>query len=164
MNFFPYENFDIISSLEPKEVEVKLQEVVSQESGYNITLRGYSQAGLNTAFKGYVTENEFKFKPNIIYRNVFLPQIKGSIQPFNEDSRIHVTMTLYVFLSIIMSIWLVGSLIACSLLIPKLIESKPSEKEIIPFILFLFGYLFMMLGFETEGRRSKFFLINLLEV
>src|SRR5258708_29873212 len=97
MNIFPYENFYITTKLKPIEVQNRLQEAVRPDSGYVISFRGSYPAGANSPFKGYAINGVFGFKPNIIYRNAFLPQIKGSTEPHGEGSRIHIKMTLYVF-------------------------------------------------------------------
>ena len=163
MRYFPYENFYIISKLKPNEVQEKLQEVVSPDSGFIFSLRGYNTAGPNTPFKGYALNGAFEFKPAIIYRNAFLPQIKGSTEAYLDGSRVHVKMTLYIFVMIFMSIWLVGAGLVCLAFVPKFINNKHTETDIIPYCMFLFGYLLVTYGFKSESLSSKSFLVELLD-
>lgn len=161
MRFFPYENFYIITRLTPDEVHAKLEEVVSPNGPMIFNFFSTSDGGLNTPFKGYVNNGQFEFKPNIIYRNSFLPQIKGSTEAYNDGSRIHIKMTLHVLLMIITGILLTVSGIAFLVSLPRLINNN--APDIIPCFVFMFVYLLATGAFKSESISSKSFLAALLE-
>ena len=164
MKLLPYENFYIITKLKPEEVVETLKEVISPDSGYIISARGFlNPTGPNTPFKGYVNYNGFKFKPNAYHNIPFLPQINGSIEPYGEGCRVHVKMRLYVFIMIIMGIMISVAGFFCVKFFPHLISNRHAETDIIPFFIFLLFYLFVMGGFKFESISSKSFLKELLE-
>ena len=162
MMLLPYENLYVISKLKPDRVVEKLLEVTSRDTGYSISLKGLNPNGPNTPFKGYVHINGFKFKPNIIGSNSYLPQIQGSIESYNEGSRVHIKMNMYVFMMIIQGVLLGACLFFCVKFFPHLISARHSEMDIIPFFIFLFLYLIMMYGFKSESIKAKSLLTDLL--
>jgi hypothetical protein len=120
-------------------------------------------AGSNTPFKGYVTNELFDFKPTIIYQNSFLPQIRGEIDVCNEWTRIHIKMTINIFGLIFTYIYLGGTGIACLAFLPQLLGKNHAETIIIPFLMFLFGYVLATGAFKSESIKAKSLLIDLLE-
>jgi len=136
MKLLPYENFHIISKLTPGEIVEKLKEVTRPNTGYAVNLSGINPNGPNTTFKGFINSSDFKFEPAIIYRNSFLPQITGSIEPFGEGSRVDIKMALYTPIGIIVGILLSIAGFFCIKFFPHLISDNHTETDIIPFLFF----------------------------
>jgi hypothetical protein len=162
MRFLPYENFHIISDLKPDEVQQKLTEVTSSDSGYIISFPRSYPAGPNTPFTGHVSNNTFEIKPKIIYRNAFLPQIRGSFEAYNEGSKINIKMTLNIFVLTFMSIWLIGSGIAFFQLFPEMVSNHHKARDAAPPLMLLVCYGVTLGGFKSESISSKTFLTDLL--
>jgi hypothetical protein len=162
MRFAPYENFHIISDLKPKEVWQKLTGVTMPESSDIVSFPKSYPAGRDTPFSGSISINSFEFQPKIIYKNAFLPQIKGSFEAYKGGSKIHVKMTLHIFVLIFISIWLLGSGIAFILFFPEMISEHHKARDAAPPLMLLFGYGVTLGAFKSESISSKTFLSDLL--
>lgn len=160
MKFFPYEDFYIITSLKPEEVETRLQSEMEPNRGFSL---GKPFSSSNRYFSGYVVNGVFEFKRIISYRNSFVPQIKGSIEPWLNGSRMHVTMTMQIFVNVFMGMWL-GSCLVFGLfyLIQELNNGPFQIVDMVPFGMFLFGYVLCTGGFKYESSTAKDKLLKML--
>ena len=163
MKFLPYENFYIYSDLKPEEVRAKLTEVVSSWSGYIFSLRGPNPAGPWTPFKGFVERNYFEFTPTIIYRNSFLPQIRGTVEDHGDGTKIHVIVALHPLMPILTILILAGSAVYCILVFPELISTHHRAADVAPYLVFLIYSCLATVAFKSESISSRNYLIELFD-
>ena len=161
MNFLPFENFYIITSLKPEQVQDCLQQVVEPNNGFSFKSLFSSSSG--NYFSGNVINGVFEFKRVISYRNSFLPQIKGATEAWINGSRIHVTMRMHIAVIIFMCMWLGGvGLAGVGILLQSLSKGGFEPTAFIPFGMFLFGYVLSTGGFKYESSKARNKLVELL--
>jgi hypothetical protein len=161
MPFVPYENLYIISKLPPAEIQLRLEKVVSRPDN---SFRGLFSKSPDTPFSGYVSGNLSLFKPNINYRNSFIPEIKLQTEPYLDGSRIHVKMKLLDFVFAFLCLWMSGAAIGCiATIIVVLSGSNPVAIIFIPFGMLGFGYLLTTGGFKAESTDARSVLLKLFE-
>lgn len=154
MWLFPSENFYIISKLTPGEVANKLKETIYVPNGAQY-IENYDAYSVKY-FIGYANNNGFKVKPDITYRNTFLPEITGSCESFNQGSKIHIKikimplglMALYFFISILLLATVV------MMVIHDLNKSPFGLADLIPMIMCLFIYCLALFSFKYESRKA----------
>jgi hypothetical protein len=161
MNFLPFENFYIITSLKPEEVQDHLQEIVEPDKGFSFSNFLSSSSGYY--FTGYVINGTFEFKRIINNRNSFLPQIKGSTETWLNGSRVHIIMRMHIGVTIFMCMWLGFALLfGVGFLIQETKKGPFKIVDLAPFGMFLFGYLLSLGGFKYESNKAKNKLVDLL--
>lgn len=161
MPFIPFENFYIISKLTPVEIQSKLEKVVSRP---NNSFRGLFSSNPDTPFSGYVSPKLSLFKPNINYRNSFIPEIQLKAEPYLNGSRIHIKMRLLDFVLVFMCFWMTGAGVACIVTIVNFFSGAGSGAIVfVPFGMLAFAYLLAMGGFKTESIDAKSTLLKVLE-
>lgn len=167
--YIPYENYNLTTELTLIEVNKRLS--------YNIELRQKNKFTLfnnyNTT-KPYIGEyniNSFCINRIINYRNSFLPIIKGEISTTNNLTHINIKMRPKLIVTIFMTFWLsIIGIICLGVLIIGIINSSLVLKEgfspfiLIPFGMFIFGYLLFYKAFKFESKKSKEFLNNLFDI
>ncbi|HEY9838440.1 MAG TPA: hypothetical protein V6D27_16265, partial [Vampirovibrionales bacterium] len=99
---FPSQRFTITTYLSPDEVQKKLIQVVDPPPQGIQFQRQRSEK----PYQGQIGEHSFKISRIISYRNSFLPQIEGRIQPHGRGSQIKIEMKLHPIVIIFMCVWL----------------------------------------------------------
>lgn len=115
-------------------------------------------------YEGWLRGNSFKVNRLIMYRNSFLPTIKGEIVKEYRGAKVHITMRLHTFVLVFMLIWLGGVFAFC---IAALFTSAGGEMGafiLVPFGMLLFGYGLSTAAFKYESKKSKAFFAEVLEV
>ena len=161
MNFFPYENFYIISDLKPEQVQEHLQKEVEPVKGFSF--RNIFSGSSESYFSGYVVNGTFEFKRIINYRNSFLPQIKGSTETWINGSRVHVKMGMHIAVTVFICIWLGTALLfGVGFLVQELSKGPFEITDLFPFAMFVFGYILATAGFKYESNKAKNKLVEIL--
>jgi hypothetical protein len=161
MKLLPVDDFDIITKLSPEEVQLRLEQEISASG------RGFfdkSSTSSNTYFEGYVVNGNFEIQPIINYRNSFLPKITGITKPALIGSVVKIKMRVQSGVLIFMCIWL-GFAAIGGIVINTTDISKGQFKvvDLMPFGMFLFGYLLTLGGFKFESNDAKAKLLQILE-
>jgi len=161
MILLPYEIFFIKTNLKADVVEERLrQEATPGSSGFLSLFKNTS----DTYFEGFAVNGVFELKRNINYRNSFLPQITGTIEQCPDGSRVHVKMTMWIFVTVFMCIWLGSALIGGFLMVLQAAgQGKLTAVDFAGFGMFLFGYALMMGAFKFESIKTRTYLLELLE-
>ncbi|NER36720.1 MAG: hypothetical protein F6J93_22510 [Oscillatoria sp. SIO1A7] len=156
---FINQRFTIHTSLSPAEVRAKLAEVVEPRK----TLR-WRWSKSEKPYEGEIGEHSFKISRIINYRNSFLPQIAGRIQPNGAGSEVEITMNLKGLVIGFMLFWL-GMVLQFGILFlaAMISEGKFEPAGLIPVGMFVFGCFMPFVGFVPEAKKSKQFLTELLE-
>jgi len=161
MNFLPFEHFSIVTSLSPAQAQERLEQEVSADTGFSFNKLFSSP---DKYFSGYVANGTFEIKRIINYRNSFLPVIKGSIEFDIDGSRIQVKMQPHILVIVFMCIWLSGTLIGGLAFLTQQLHSSSNfdVTALMPFGMFIFGYLLAMGGFKYEVPKARIKLVELL--
>ncbi|AFM05119.1 hypothetical protein Fleli_2766 [Bernardetia litoralis DSM 6794] len=162
MNILPYESLTYTTHLSKEEVLKKLSNKVEPKRGI-FPDNGYQP------YEGTISENTFKIKRIIGYRNLFLPYIKGKIEESQDSTLIHIKMRLHPFVIVILCIWslfmALGGLVFIVFSVQKL--RNPSISDIPFFVSPLLIIIVLVLAcraFHSEGNKSKVFFEKLFEV
>ena len=153
MKFLPFESIIYKTSLKEDEIISRLSEIVETEKFLGF---GLFRAESTKSYEGYISGHYFKIHKIIMYRNSFLPQIKGIIERTEDGILIKVKMRMYLFVIIFVSLWcsLVGT-ICVGVLRELLFNFEFSAVSIVPLIMFSFAYGLTMGGFKYESIKSK---------
>ena len=156
---FINQSFTIYTSLSPAEVCEKLAEVVEPRKTFR-----WRWSKSEKPYEGEIGDHSFKISRIINYRNSFLPQISGRIQPNGAGSEVEITMTLHGFVIGFMLFWL-GMVLQFGILflVAMISEGKFQLAGLIPVGMFAFGCLMPFVGFVPEAKKSKKFLTELLQ-
>ncbi|MCT7982521.1 hypothetical protein NG796_04365 [Laspinema sp. A4] len=156
---FPSQRFTITTYLSPDDVEKKLIAVVDPPpQGIQFQWKRSEKP-----YRGQLGEHSFKISRIISYRNSFLPQIEGRIQPHGKGSQIEIEMKLHPIVIIFMCVWLslVGQFALMFLVVLFKEEFEPAF--LIPVGMFIFGLVLPLIGFLPEAKGSKQFLRELFQ-
>lgn len=165
--YLPVENYTLTSELSVEEIIRQLSENVEPKKNFRFSI--FSK-GSNKPYEGEVSANTFTISRIIDYRNSFLPVIRGRIIRIHGKTLINVKMQPAIFVIVFMSLWLGVIGFACLVIVVsgivnmgKNLQNGFSPFTIIPFVMFLFGYLLTTFAFKAESKDSKRFLAALFE-
>ncbi len=169
MNFkllLPFDNFKLLTRLSATEVQHRMESITEPRK----TFRGLFVTQKTKPYQGNVTGNQFEISRIITYRNSFLPLIRGRISTNMGQTEVAIWMRPVLFALIFMGFWLgIVGIICLAMAIEafrqweQLLAHGVSPVSLIPFGMFVFGYLLLLLAYKTESRKSKAFLMQLLE-
>jgi hypothetical protein len=107
-------------------------------------------------FEGTVSAEDFQIRRIIRYRNSFLPVITGRFCPLVKGLRIEVSMRLHLAVLIFSIVWL--SIVGAGAVAFGLQFFRTGNVEVrmlTPFVMLLFFYLLVMIGFGIEANKAK---------
>jgi len=165
--YLPFENYSLTTNLSTTEIYKRLSDNIEPRKAFRFSLFNQNST---KPYEGEIYGNTFSMSRIINYRNSFLPIIKGDISMFAGQTQINIKMRPVTFVLIFISFWLgtVGLLCVSMLLvgllqIKQLLKTGFSPMVLIPFGMFIFGYLLTTLAFKAESSKSKKFLTTLLD-
>jgi len=167
MDYLPFENFEIHTTLTSDEVFYRLRAAVETKKPWWQPL-----FAVRKSYYGEVNRNSFRLVRVTSWNRNFTPQVLGTIQWDNLGSSIQITMRLNSGSLLFWAFWLgcVGCMFFGGLAnqILEMIQTGIWKIEslggILPLILmFAFGYLLVMVSFKIETSRVKEFLVKLTE-
>ena len=165
--FIPFEKYTLSSKLSIEELQKRLNENVGpkRQLRFGLLPKIYTKP-----YEGTIIENTFSINRTINYKNSFLPIIKGTFSKYPGQTQIEIKAKLHPFVLVFISVWLgivgivcVGMLLIGALKFNEIVKEGFSPMALIPFAMFLFGYLLVLLSFKYESKKSKQFLLSLLE-
>lgn len=153
MKFLPYEKMVFHSSLKEDKVKEKLVNVTEPIKGWRFQLVRFNST---SKYAGEINGSSFQINRIISYRNSFLPQIIGKIEPQINGCTIRVIMRLHLFVLVFLLVWLgIVGLIAVSMIIAAILFDSNNQLFFFPLGMFIFGYLLSILAFKLESSKSK---------
>jgi hypothetical protein len=165
--YLPIENFTITTNLTFEEINNRLENCIQEKKK---TIFPFSNRNSVKPYEGFIKNNSFVISRIINYRNSFLPIISGEIIYINENPIIKIKMGLPKFIKFFVAFWLGIVGIACLftllfgvLSINDIVKHGFSPFALIPFGMFVFGFLLIYFSFKYESKISKTFLIDLLQ-
>ena len=151
MILLPFKTFTITTPLNPQDIELALQNDITP---------GNPVFSPVPYFKGYVANGRFSISPDIVGRNSFIPQVKGTIEGSLNGSTVQVKMRLFPVV-IVALIFMIGFLfIAGANLLPH--NATPKPTSFIPFIMGFAIYTLTIGIFNNECKKAKARLLELL--
>ena len=115
-------------------------------------------------YEGTVSESGFEISRIIFYRNSFLPVITGTVRKQAFGTEIDLTLRLNLAVLIFGFIWMgIISLVCVGALFVTLLTGATDGRLLMPFGMWLFGFILFLGGFKAESIRSRKHLIKLLE-
>ena len=163
----PIEHYTLQSNLSIEEIRNRLSEIIAPKQAVSFSL---FKNNSTKPYEGEVAGNTFSISRIINYRNSFLPFITGRIDSYSGQTFITIEMRMFMPVIIFMCIWLgatglVGLLFLLSTLfkLKEVTQQDFSFVTFVPLIMFLFGWLLMFFAFKAESKKSKQFLLHLLE-
>lgn len=165
MKYLPFEKFVLTTQLSVDEVQQRLNEKVEHKQNPWLSRAPKT----NKPYTGEITSETFRMYRIINYRNSFLPQISGRYIKNYNGTQIQIKMQLHTGVKIFMAIWFGLLGVVCIVIlavmlatIKELFKEGFSPPVLIPFVMFAGGYGLAMIGFKSESRLSKNYLIALL--
>jgi hypothetical protein len=147
MRLLPHQTFTIETKLAPKEVESRLSRAVEQ--------RRWRHPSGHGPFEGAFDGSRFEMRRIIHYRNSFLPQVRGVIEPAGEGTRLVGTMRLHGAVIAFMTLWFGGVLFASSVVLQPLFAGRKFDSAgFIPLGMLVFGVALVLVGFIPESRKA----------
>jgi len=166
--YLPLENCVLTTNISTLEILKRIADNIEPKQGFNLI-------SLNTRkyikpYTGHINGLTFTMSRNINYGNSFSPIITGKLETFSGKSEIKLTMRLVGFVAVFISFWLgVVGLVCLGIIIAGLSRLKQisqngfSPMVLLPFVMFAFGVLLVLLPFKYESKKSIQFLSTLLD-
>ncbi|MDX2250142.1 MAG: hypothetical protein SF052_25390 [Bacteroidia bacterium] len=162
MKYLPFENIIYKTHLSPDEVRRRLAEKVEPQKFFRMT--GFGRNKNDKDYEGKVDQNGFQITRIIGYRNSFLPQIEGEIQPGGEGTSVHVKMNLHPLVWVFIFIWCAGVGSAfVALTVSSVQRGEFDLFVLIPLGMLVFVYFMTIFAFKFESAKSKKYLEDLWE-
>jgi hypothetical protein len=161
MVFIPFVKLKFRTKLSSNIIFEKLDSIIELKK-----FSFFGGLGYEKSFRGELFENSFIMIRNILYRNSFIPIIKGKIFQENGNTIIDIFMRMYLFVIIFMGLWLgIPLILLFTNLFDLIINHNGSLlTSFSPMIFFIFGYIIMMAGFNYEYIKAQKILKELLNV
>ncbi len=153
--FLPFEKITYKTDLTESAISIRLDEMIEEEKMF--TWKIFS-IGTTKTYAGQRIGRNFIMRRIILGRNSFLPRIYGTIQPMYGEgyTLIHIKMRLHPLPLVFMIVWLsIVGFAALAFTATSIINLEFNPGVLIPYGMFLFGYLITIVGFKFESSRSK---------
>ncbi len=157
MKWLPYENFYIDTDLKPDAAQSDLETEVGPDNRTGIGFAGnpaFSQRN-DGCFMGTVDNHSFQIRRQVFYRNRFLPNINGTIEPHLNGSRIHVIMKLNFVQIAGMSIRMFFATLVSIVILCIYAEPNFGSIMLIVFAILIFGYVLTIVRFKDESSKAR---------
>jgi hypothetical protein len=157
----PYEHVIIRTALSAEEAAWKVESVIEPERLFR-----WAYGADHKPYQGKMAGGRFTVRPILGYRNSFLPQIEGRIEPEVGGCKVEVTMQPNVVALIFVALWIgMAGFFLVNALFYAIQAQQPSTLPIIvlvPAAMVAFMYGMLLLGFKIESVKSKAFFRELL--
>lgn len=167
LNFLPFEKYVLTTKMHYDDVYKRLADNIDPKKNTHF-FAFYRDS--DKPYHGEISGNTFTMSRIIKYKNSFLPVIKGKISSSVGQTQISIKMRPEMFALIFGTMWMVlvglvcvGLLLGGLLNFRQIIERGFSPAFLIPFGMFIFGYLLISISFKKESKKSKQFLATLLD-
>jgi hypothetical protein len=156
MPLLPFKRYELQSDRTPGELVAAIDAAVEPRRFLRFTKA-------KCPFEGEVSDREFNVQRTIGYRNSFLPQISGTIDPDPQGSRIAITMSLHPLVLGFLVFWLGLVLMMLVLfLLPSHRVGSAHWAALVPAGMFVFGWALSAGAFTYEVSRAEPLLARIL--
>lgn|GEM_PF-1491988 len=157
MKFWPSDSFVVKTQMSPEDIVKKMDSVVEKRSGFH-------WPGRTKRFRGEVSQDGFKIRRIIYYRNLSRPVVRGEFLPREQGTEVVVRMDLSWLANVMMTLWLI---FACFFAWPPvflLVTGRllDSARALLPLVVPFIALFFHFAGFWYEARKQRKMLTELL--
>lgn len=161
--YIPYEKLTISSAYRAEEVLARIAQNTEMEMTFKKRFLGRIKMRSNNTYEGTVSDKGFEISRVIFYRNSFLPLIIGDVRDQPFGSEIDLTLRMNWVVIIFAMIWMGFVTLAClAVLVYILFTGEFDRILLMPFGMWLFGFVLFLGGFKLESIRSRNHLMELL--
>lgn len=159
MSIIPFEKIALYSPLSKAELVEKL--ATKTRPTQWVKFAGFHAPKHGKLFEGDISDSTFNIQRIIMYKNSFLPTVKGKFIEKTNGTEIEITLRLNLAVLVFISFWLfiVGS--TCLGLTYKIWSEGFQGEILIPYIMFAFGFALTIVGFNFEKGNTKRELIRI---
>lgn len=158
MKWLPLDKFTLKTSLSSLETARKIAEHVQPWDTVILGMGGTYKK----AYVGHVSKTRFEIQRLIWYRNAFLPKINGEIEGVGDGTTVTFKMRIQGFAILFMGLGFILLGYAILDLSYRSIKVGAFDSYICaPLGMFVILYLFMLICYKLEARRSRRFFVGL---
>ncbi len=164
---FFFDNCILTTKLSEDEVLKRIKNNIQQRKPFSFSI---FKDEYTKPYTGQIIGRSFKMTRNINTRNSMLPIINGQTSSFIGLTKVKIKMHPNLIKLLITFIWLgFFGLMCIKFIFMILYKSKFTSSDnllisvLIPIVLFILMYLSLYLGFKIESKKSKKFLVDVLE-
>jgi len=159
MKYLPFDTYILRTQMSVADAKNKLAQNLVERKWF----RGGLFSNIDEPFEGIITGDTFNINRVIRYRNSFLPFIFGNFLKTYDGTDIKIKMRPNMAVVVFMSFWMgIVGIVSVIMFFNILFNPEPfSFFFLIPFGMFLFGYLLIMGSYSIESNKAKKLLIDL---
>ncbi|MBZ5525264.1 MAG: hypothetical protein LAP21_23805 [Acidobacteriia bacterium] len=157
----PYYRCELEVPLPPETVTQRLQVMIGEKPGFLDQLKNAWKRSGGPVFYGSLRDGSFRISRNIHYRNSFLPQIRGRIEPTGGGTRVALVMFVHPLVAAFMLFWL---FMVASFAIVGVGQPGDPYATYIPLGMLLFGIALPAISFYPEAFKAKKLITSALEM
>lgn len=164
-SLLPVDRYTLVTRLNVAEVMRRLEaNVAPKKPTSNLVVTRWGQKEtFDKPYAGIISGQHFNISRVINYKNSFLPVIKGEVTHFLGQTEINVKSSPHIAVLVFSALWMSMVLIGCVVVTMVSIKDGFEPALLIPFFMLVFGCLLFTIPYKIEAKKSKAFLVNLLE-
>jgi len=157
MKFWPSDCFVIRTQMLPEGIVKRINSVVEKRSGFHWPER-------SKRFRGEVSQDGFKIRRIIYYRNLSRPVVRGDFHPTEQGTEVVVRMDLSRIANVMMTLWVLFACLFATVPISLLLRGRllDSARALLPLVVPVIALFFHFAGFWYEAKKQRKMLTRLL--
>jgi len=161
LKLVPYKTITIVTSLSPGAAQADLENEVSPENTLILFPRFRRQR--DGSFLGSVADGAFRIRPQTLNRNLFLPNIIGTISPCPGGSVIQLKMRIHPLAPLVIFAWVALTCMSSMIILSTNPNVHFGGFATLVASLFVIGYLSILYGFGVASRKTAKTLADILQ-
>lgn len=165
-SWLPFDRYTLVTALKVEEVMRRLEANVAPKPKTSLLVvqrYGQKQSPTDKPYTGTVIGQHFEIWRVINYKNSFLPMVKGEVSHFLGETEIKVKSSPHIAVLIFSACWMSMVFIGCLGVTFVFIKDGFEPPLLIPFAMLIFGSLLFTIPYKLEAKKTKQFLLELLE-
>jgi hypothetical protein len=161
MKWLPYENLTIVTNLSPDIAQADLENEVSPNNTLILFPRFRRQC--DGSFLGGVADGAFRIRPQTVSRNLFLPNISGTISPGPGGSSIQLKMRIHPLAPLVIFAWIALTSMSGMIILSTNPNVHFGGFATLVGTLLIIGYVSILYGFAMASRKAAKILADILQ-
>lgn len=164
MNLLLYENQIFKTKLNVAQVRERLAEIVEPRDSFPPYSVFRDDNPVRKPFEGEIDDQGFGIRKVILYRNSFVPDIKGEFGETSDGTTIRVKINLSGFVAVFLTLWISGVLFAfVSILYDSVVKGKFEWVIVLPMLMLWFMYTLVFEGLKRRANEFREIFTKLLD-
>jgi len=157
MKFWPSDCFVVRTEMSPEGIVKKMDSVVEKRSGFH-------WPGRTKRFRGEVSQDGFKIRRIIYYRNLSRPVVRGDFHATEQGTEVVVRINLSRIANVMMTLWVLFACFFATVPISLLLRGQlvDSARALLPLVVPVIALFFHVAGFWYEAKKQRQMLTSLL--